>query len=139
MPSEGPLGMRRAAPILPVGDLEAAFAFYARLGFELRRYDDGYGYARRERLILHLRVSPEVDPRTNPSAGWVDVADVDALHAEWLGLGLRVRTGVAGREPEPLGAISARVERKPWGVREFAILDPDNNQLRFGAPDERRD
>jgi hypothetical protein len=24
------------------------------------------------------------------------------------------------------------VEAKPWGVREFTILDPDSNRLRFG-------
>jgi catechol 2,3-dioxygenase-like lactoylglutathione lyase family enzyme len=133
MPADGPLGLRRAAPILPVRDLDAALAFYERIGFETSRYDAGYGYAQRERLILHLRVSPEVDPSANPSAAWVDVSDVDALHAEWLGLGLRVSAGEVDRTPEPLGLISARVEGKPWGVREFAILDPDNNQLRFGA------
>jgi catechol 2,3-dioxygenase-like lactoylglutathione lyase family enzyme len=137
MPDDGPLGLRMAAPILPVRDLDVALAFYARLGFETSRYDAGYGYARRERLILHLRVSPEVDPSANPSAAWVDVGDVDALHAEWLDLGLWVAVGEVDRTPEPLGRISARVEHKPWGVREFAILDPDNNQLRFGAHDRR--
>ena len=49
------LGLRRPAPILPVRDLEASLAFYARLGFAVSRYDEGYGYARRERLHLHLR------------------------------------------------------------------------------------
>ena len=135
MPADRPLGLRRAAPILPVGDLDAALAFYERLGFETSRYDAGYGYAQRERLILHLRASPEVDPRANPSAAWVDIADVDALHAEWIGLGLAVVDGDAARTIEPRGRISARVEAKPWGVREFAILDPDNNQLRFGTHD----
>jgi catechol 2,3-dioxygenase-like lactoylglutathione lyase family enzyme len=135
MPADRPLGLRRAAPILPVRDLDDALAFYARLGFETSRYDGGYGYARRERLILHLRASPEVDPRANPSAAWVDIADVDALHAEWVGLGLPVEPVDGERTPEPRGRISARVDHKPWGVREFAILDPDNNQLRFGTHD----
>jgi hypothetical protein len=30
--------------------------------------------------------------------------------------------------------MSERVEDKPWRVREFALLDLDNNQLRFGRP-----
>lgn len=33
---------------------------------------------------------------------------------------------------EPVGLMSERVEDKPWRVREFAIRDLDNNQLRFG-------
>jgi len=28
--------------------------------------------------------------------------------------------------------MNAKVEDKPWHVREFALLDLDNNQLRFG-------
>jgi hypothetical protein len=35
---------------------------------------------------------------------------------------------------EPVGLMSESVEDKPWGVREFSIRDPDNNQLRFGRP-----
>ena len=135
MPADRPLGLRRAAPILPVADLEAALAFYERLGFATSRYDAGYGYARRERLVLHLRASPELDPRANPSAAWVDVADVDALHAEWIALGLAGFAGDGAQALEPRGRISARVEARPWGVREFAILDPDDNRLRFGTPD----
>lgn len=138
MPVDAPLGLRRAAPILPVGDLDAALAFYARLGFETRHYDAGYGFAHRERLILHLRASPEVDPTANPTAAWVDVAEVDALHAEWLAAGLRAVEAPIEPAPDPLGRISARVERKPWGVREFTIVDPDNNRLRFGAHERGR-
>jgi hypothetical protein len=33
---------------------------------------------------------------------------------------------------ERAGRITEGIEAKPWGVREFTIMDPDNNQLRFG-------
>jgi hypothetical protein len=33
---------------------------------------------------------------------------------------------------ERLGRITELIEAKPWGVREFTILDPDNNELRSG-------
>jgi hypothetical protein len=33
---------------------------------------------------------------------------------------------------ERLGQITELIEAKPWGVREFTILDPDNNELRSG-------
>jgi hypothetical protein len=27
-----------------------------------------------------------------------------------------------------------RVEDKPWGMRELAVIDPDGNLIRVGAP-----
>lgn len=138
------VGLRRPAPIFPARDLDALLAFYADLGFSVRRYDEGYGFAKRERLRLHLRVTPELDPFTNNSAVYVDTTEVDALHAEWLGRGLwevppnigfRLREEARRRweSREPGGRITDVVEAKPWGVREFSLWDLDNNQLRFGA------
>ncbi len=37
---------------------------------------------------------------------------------------------------ESLARIT-RVEDKPWGMREFALADVDNNLLRIGAPLKR--
>ena len=137
-------GLGRASPIFPVRDLAAAEAFYARLGFRTRRHDDGYGYAERDALRLHLRRSPELDPFANPTSVYVDTADPDALHAEWLPLGfwlMQVITPELAAEArerwargEPVGRMNERVEDKPWRIREFALLDLDNNQLRFGRP-----
>ena len=58
-------GIRSPAPIFAVRDLEAAMAFYERLGFDVRRYDAGYGYAEREGLRLHLSASAESEPFSN--------------------------------------------------------------------------
>jgi catechol 2,3-dioxygenase-like lactoylglutathione lyase family enzyme len=115
-----------------VRDLNFSLGFYERLGFRTDTYDEGYGFARRERLRLHLRAVPELDPLTNNSAVYVDAPAVDALHTEWLGCGLRVVPADIQEADERAGRITEVVEAKPWGVREFTILDPDNNRLRFG-------
>jgi hypothetical protein len=136
-------GLRCPEPIFPVQDLDAAMAFYGRLGFRVRSYDSGYGYAQREALKIHLRVSPEVDPFANPCALWVEVEGVDALHEEWLACDLWLLRGPITPEldaeardrwarGERTGRMSVEVEDRPWHVREFALLDLDNNQLRFG-------
>ena len=131
--------------MLPVHDLDRAGRFYERLGFSVRRYDDGYAFAELEGLRLHLRASPELDLFSSYSEIYLDTADVDALHARWMDVGLERVAGYISpklqaelrrraQAGEPVGLISARVQDKPWGVREFSLRDLDNNQLRFGRP-----
>src|SRR3954469_15030905 len=89
----------RPEPVFAVRDLAAAMAFYERLGFAVRRYDAGYGYAERDGLRLHLRASPELgEPFASHAEVWVETYDVDQLHAEWAGLGLLPVPGTIGPE-----------------------------------------
>jgi len=128
-----------------VRDLGAAMAFYERLGFDVRRYDAGYGYAEREGLRVHLRASPELEPFGNYSEVYVETTEVDQLHREWqdcgllpvpgaIGLALKAEVRRRWEAGEPVGLMSEFVEDKPWDVREFGIRDLDNNHLRFGHP-----
>jgi hypothetical protein len=137
------------APIFAVRDLTAAMGFYERLGFAVRLYDAGYAYAERESLRLHLRASPELEPFSNYSEVYVTTVEVDALHAEWRTGGLLPVPGTIGAALKaevrrrwdagaPVGLMSEMVEDKPWGVREFSLRDPDDNQLRFGRPTGER-
>jgi hypothetical protein len=138
------IGLGRAAPVFAVRDLDAAMQFYERLGFAVRRYDAGYGYAEREGLRIHLRASPELR-RPGYAEVFVDARDVDRLHQEWRECGLLPVPGGIGPElaaevrrrweaGDPVGLLSERVEDKPWGVREFGVRDLDNNHIRFGRP-----
>jgi catechol 2,3-dioxygenase-like lactoylglutathione lyase family enzyme len=139
------VGLGCPAPIFAVRDLEAAMAFYERLGFDVRRYDAGYGYAERDGLRIHLRASPELEPFANYSEVYVETAEVDRLHDEWRTCGLlAVRSGIDSAlkaevrrrwdAGEPVGLMSEFVEDKSWRIREFSLRDPDNNHLRFGRP-----
>ena len=39
------------------------------------------------------------------------------------------------REIETAGApLHQRLERQPWGARDFIVLDPDRNLLHFAGP-----
>ena len=135
--------MRSVEPVFEVRDLEAALAFYARLGFAVRRHDAGYGFAERELVRLHLRASPNIEPFSNYAEVYVRTPDPDGLHAEWSTCGLlpvpgsidaslRADVERRWRAGEPVGLMSQTVEDKPWGVREFGIRDLDNNHVRFG-------
>ena len=73
----------RASPIFPVADLRRALAHYAALGCTVSTHDDGYGFAARAGVELHLVVVADDDPRRGPAAAYLHVPDADALAAEW--------------------------------------------------------
>jgi hypothetical protein len=127
----------KAIPNLPARDLDATAAMYARIGFERANRHDGYLIVEREDAELHFFASPELDPGTTAGMAYLRVVDVDAFHAEVVAVGFEVlgpdelheRWANGG----PLERISA-VEDKPWGLRQFALFDVDNNLLQIGQP-----
>ena len=106
-----------ASPIFPVTDLPRALDHYRALGCTTSTYDEGYGFATRDGLEVHLVVVSDDDPRRGPAAAYLHVPDADALGAEWA--------GVEGTE--------APVDTD-YGFREGRHIDPDGNLLRFGCP-----
>jgi hypothetical protein len=107
----------RASPIFPVADLHRALQHYAALGCTVSTHDDGYGFAARAGVELHLVVVMDDDPRRGPAAAYLHVPDADALAAEW--------SNVPGTE---------RPVDTDYGLREGRHVDPDGNLLRFGSP-----
>ncbi|MFP5512144.1 MAG: bleomycin resistance protein [Alphaproteobacteria bacterium] len=119
---------QRVAPILPVRDVRAALAHYWSLGFTVTAYDEAaedpvYGFLDRGGVSLHLTRIPDLDPERSVVACYLYVSDADALHAAWQA------AGVGGR----LTAVTDT----PYGLREFAHIDPDGNLLRVGAEARR--
>lgn len=107
--------------IVPCNDIEASTAFYCRLGLSVR---GDYGSYR----ILgddngwHLHLSSEspegwVVPGRNPNGIYLYLEDVNGLAA-------RLSDLIIGTGPE----------RKPWGMYEFALSDPDGTLVRIGWP-----
>jgi catechol 2,3-dioxygenase-like lactoylglutathione lyase family enzyme len=113
----------RAIPMLPSGDLDATEDFYAMLGFEAAARHPDYLILLHGELELHfawLGDDPDLvlDPRSNFAGAYLRVQDADALHDAWA------QTSAAERMDE--------IEDKPWGLREFHLVDPDGNLLRIG-------
>jgi catechol 2,3-dioxygenase-like lactoylglutathione lyase family enzyme len=107
----------RASPIFPVTDLRRALEHYAALGCSVSTHDEGYGFAARGGVELHLVVVEDGHPRNGPAAACLHVPDADSLAAEWA--------HVPGTE--------APVDTS-YGLREGRHVDPDGNLLRFGSP-----
>jgi catechol 2,3-dioxygenase-like lactoylglutathione lyase family enzyme len=120
-----PLGT--AIPTLPSRDFDVTVAFYTSLGFsELRRWDD-YLIVVRDALELHFFVDESVDWATTNAGCYLRVPDAPGLWDAWAGAGV------------PLSHRGApRLQGPPWdteyGLREFALVDPDGSLIRVGSP-----
>jgi catechol 2,3-dioxygenase-like lactoylglutathione lyase family enzyme len=118
--------LEKLSPILPCREVAAAEAFWLRLGFATEYRDDDYLLIRREGAEMHFWRNPALDPALNDAGAYLRASDVDALDREWGALGL------------PGAGIPrlVRVEDKPWGMRELALVDPDGNLIRAGQETE---
>jgi catechol 2,3-dioxygenase-like lactoylglutathione lyase family enzyme len=113
-----------AIPILPSRSVLATVAFYRALGFEGGPHaaDAGYAILRRGAVELHFFSHPTLVPADSFAGCYIRVLDVESLYRAFLASPLP-RTGIPRME---------RLEDKPWGLREFALVDPDGNLLRIG-------
>jgi len=106
-------------PVFSTADLPRWLAHYRALGFAVRSYGTEYGFAACDGVQLHVAANPHHDPLTTAGCAYLYVDDADALHAAWSA------AGAGGRSVAPCDT--------PYGLREGAHHDPDNNLLRYGS------
>lgn len=107
-------------PRLPVADVEKALAFYVdQLGFKLGwKWGDPatHGNVCRDHISLDLISLPE--GRRGTAMTYIQPSGVDTYFSELKG------RNVASSEPGD----------RPYGMRDFEVIDPDGNRLAFGEP-----
>ncbi len=114
----------RTAPILPSRNLAQTAAFWARLGFRTDYLDPAeYLILRRGGAELHFWRNPALEPARNDAGAYMRPEDLDALAALCTAANLPAQ-GIPRYVPP---------ERKPWGMRELALVDLDGNLVRAGA------
>jgi catechol 2,3-dioxygenase-like lactoylglutathione lyase family enzyme len=115
-----------AIPILPARDLAETRRFYEALGFRATGWwpeeFGGYAILRRGDLTMHFFAYEELSPSANYAQCYWRVQNVDALHAACQ---------AAELPSSGIPRLDA-VADKPWGMREFAIVDPNGNLVRVG-------
>jgi uncharacterized glyoxalase superfamily protein PhnB len=108
------------SPILPANDvLETVRWYEAKLGFQ-RSFlytQPPYAVVARDGVEIHFSQF-KVDPASNHTTCYLRVTNIDALYEGWRAQGLV--------HPQ------APLQVKPWGQKEFALVDPNGNLLRFG-------
>lgn len=111
-----------AIPILPSRSLPATLAFYARLGFDGEIVGDAYAILTRGDVELHFFLHPQLVPADSWAGCYVRVAEVEPLYQSFQ----------AGQLPSRGIPRMDVLADKPWGMREFAVVDEDGNLMRIG-------
>lgn len=110
--------LQRSTPVLPVLDLKAGTEWYReKLGFETDGLYPDYAVLRKENAHIHLWLCGDKYICENTSC-YIYVTEIDALYAHCRQMEI----------VHPNGPL----ETKPWGLREFSVLDLCGNLLRFG-------
>lgn len=109
-------------PKLPMRDKAVTREFYlTKLGFEEFGSADFEGYlmVKKDNVQIHFFEFTELDPAENYGQVYIRTDDIDGLYKSLL----EKKVGI-----HPNGHLQI----KPWGQKEFSLLDPDNNLLTFG-------
>lgn len=107
-------------PKLPMRNKEATIAFYVDgLGFQLHSDYGDYLIISKDAIEIHFFLFSELEPSTNYGQVYIRTSHIDALYHLLISKEVQLH---------PNGSLEA----KPWGQKEFSLLDPDKNLLTFG-------
>lgn len=109
-------------PKLPMREKATTREFYInKLGFkEVGSADfDGYLMLEKDNIQIHFFEFKELDPKENYGQVYVRTDNINGFYQTLLDK----KTSI-----HPNGNLAI----KPWGQKEFSVLDPDNNLLTFG-------
>lgn len=80
---------------------------------------DGYFMVQKDSIQIHFFEFKEIDPKENYGQVYIRTDNIDKLYQAMLDKKLSILP-------------SGHLQIKPWGQKEFSLLDPDNNLLTFG-------
>ena len=78
-----------------------------------------YLMIKKNTVEIHFFESRNLQPKENYGQVYIRTIDIERLYQFLLEKSVRIHP-------------NGHLESKPWGQKEFSLLDPDNNQLTFG-------
>ena len=109
-------------PKIPMRNKQVTRAFYEnKLGFNIvgSADFDGYLMMEKDHIQIHFFEFNELDPKENYGQVYIRTDNIDGFYQSLLDKKTKIH---------PNGPL----EIKPWGQKEFSVLDPDSNLLTFG-------
>jgi hypothetical protein len=98
------------------GRLAETVAFFERLGFTARVNDGSFAILNRDDVELHFGALDGLEPGQNNWECRINVVGIETLY-----------------ESFPADAIhpNGKLETKPWGFKEFVVIDPGGLGVHF--------
>ena len=109
-------------PKLPMRDKAITRNYYVQqLGFKnVSSVDyDSYLILQKDNIQIHFFEFKELDTKENYGGVYIRTNDIDTLYQSMVDKKASIHP-------------NAPLQAKPWGQKEFALLDPDSNLLTFG-------
>lgn len=109
-------------PKLPMRNKAVTRAFYSdNLGFKsFGNTDyDGYLMIEKDQIQIHFFEFKDLNPNDNYGQVYIRTDNIDTFYQSLLDNKVRIHP-------------NGQLETKPWGQKEFSVLDPDNNLLTIG-------
>jgi len=109
-------------PKLPMRDKAITRDYYInKLGFRENETEDYEGYLmlHKDKIEIHFFEFKALDPKENYGQVYIRTDDIDGFYQTLKDKNVPIH---------PNGPL----QTKPWGQREFSLLDPDKNLLTFG-------
>lgn len=114
--------LTQISPKLPMRSKTATMAYYiGQLGFRLfgSADHDGYLMIEKESVQIHFFEYKDLNPLENYGQVYIRTNNIDQLYKQLVDKDVAIH---------PNGKLAV----KPWGQKEFSLLDPDHNLLTFG-------
>ena len=107
-------------PKLPMRDKTQSKNYYLnQLGFvEVSDYGD-YLILSKDNIEIHFFEFKELEPRKNYGQIYIRTNDINELYQSLIDNNTTIHP-------------NGKLEIKPWGQKEFSVLDPDANLITFG-------
>ena len=107
-------------PKLPMRNKSLTKEFYLnQLSFELISDYGDYILLKKDQIEIHFFEFKTLNPLENYGQVYIRVIDIDKLYKSLLDKSIAIHP-------------NGHLEVKPWGQKEFSLLDPDHNLLTFG-------
>lgn len=107
-------------PKLPMRKKDRTLQYYVDLlQFDLRGDFGNYLIVGKDDIEIHFLLFENLNPNKNYGQIYVRTNDIEHLYRNLLERNVEIHP-------------NAPLETKPWGEKEFALLDPDHNLITFG-------
>lgn len=117
-------------PFIRCSDISKSLAFYTQiLDFIILQAPDPNPesfmsmYAFLERRGHRVHLSQHAGDGEYGNVIYINVDDIEELYKSYVFNGLSVKSP---------GGITMEIVEQTWGMKEFAVSDPDGNRIRFG-------